>query len=191
MFHSTQLPTTHGDWIIRSAGFGPSKYSPHLILSTKGLDFESDQTMLVRIHSECITGDVFGSLRCDCGEQLHTAMDQIQGEGGIVLYMRQEGRGIGIEEKLKAYKLQDDGLDTYEANLQLGHGADERCYKEAIAILTKLGVQKIKLLTNNPKKIDAIEKSEISLIERLPIIIPSVQENKAYLKSKQTHGHLF
>lgn len=146
---------------------------------------------LVRIHSECITGDVFGSCRCDCGAQLQQAISQIAEEGGILLYLRQEGRGIGLANKLKAYALQEQGFDTVDANLQLGLPADNRNYAVAFQILKYLGVDTLRLLTNNPHKVEAIEKYGLKVSERVPLLIEPTRENRGYLKTKQEKlGHL-
>lgn len=163
----------------------------HLAL-VKG-EIEPDKKVLVRVHSECLTGDVFGSARCDCGDQLFAAMRMIDQEGcGVLLYMRQEGRGIGLVNKLKAYHLQDsEGLDTVEANLHLGFKADLRDYGIGAQILRDLGVRKMSLLTNNPKKIIGLEGYGIEVLERLPIEMPANQENRNYLLCKRDRmGHL-
>lgn len=145
----------------------------------------SGENVLVRVHSECFTGDVLGSLRCDCGEQLHHAMAKIAQENrGVIVYLRQEGRGIGLAEKLRAYNLQDKGYDTVDANLALGHQADERDYDTAVAILRDLGVQSVRLLTNNPAKIEALQKLNMPVIERVPVEIPPNPENEQYLATK-------
>lgn len=139
----------------------------------------------VRIHSECFTGDVLGSLRCDCGEQLQLAMEYIAHQGrGVIVYLRQEGRGIGLSEKLRAYNLQDRGLDTVEANLVLGHHEDEREYSMAAAILRDLGVRSIRLLTNNPDKITSLEDLGVIITERVPLVATVTEENAAYLLTK-------
>ncbi|MRR32186.1 GTP cyclohydrolase II [bacterium] len=139
----------------------------------------------VRIHSECFTGDVLGSLRCDCGEQLQLAMEYIAHRGrGVIVYLRQEGRGIGLSEKLRAYNLQDRGLDTVEANLVLGHHEDEREYSMAAAILRDLGVRSIRLLTNNPDKITSLEDLGVIITERVPLVATVTEENAAYLLTK-------
>lgn len=163
----------------------------HLAL-VKG-EIRPDKKVLVRVHSECLTGDVFGSARCDCGEQLHAAMRMIDQEGcGVLLYMRQEGRGIGLVNKLKAYHLQDsEGLDTVEANLHLGFKADLRDYGIGAQILRDLGVRKMSLLTNNPKKIIGLEGYGIEVVDRYPIEMPANEENKSYLLCKRDRmGHL-
>lgn len=164
------------------------KKREHLLLS-KG-DLTSDEPLLVRLHSECLTGDIFGSLRCDCGEQLHAAMKKIDKLGcGAILYLRQEGRGIGLKNKLKAYQLQEKGFDTYDANLELGFAPDERDYQIAADILSFLNIKQIKLLTNNPDKLEQLEKSGIEIVERLPLQIPAHVENRTYLQTKQEKFH--
>ena len=148
---------------------------------------------LVRIHSSCVTGDILGSLRCDCGDQLKLALSEIgKAGGGILIYLHQEGRGIGITNKLRAYRLQEQGFDTYEANLLLGFEEDERDFSIAAAILKKLGHKRIRLLTNNPLKITALEQSGISITERVPLIVETGRHNHAYLEPKSKKaGHLF
>jgi 3,4-dihydroxy 2-butanone 4-phosphate synthase/GTP cyclohydrolase II len=155
-------------------------------------DVSSDEPVLVRVHSECLTGDVFSSTRCDCGDQLDLALHAIQQEGrGVFLYMRQEGRGIGIHNKLKAYALQDTGLDTVEANLQLGFAPDLRHYGVGAQILVDLGVRKMRLLTNNPKKVVGLDSFGLDLVERVPIITRSTEHNRRYLATKQARlGHM-
>jgi 3,4-dihydroxy 2-butanone 4-phosphate synthase/GTP cyclohydrolase II len=155
-------------------------------------DIKPDDDVLVRVHSECLTGDVFGSMRCDCGEQLHNAMEIIADAGkGVILYMRQEGRGIGLEGKLKAYELQDKGKDTVEANLALGFKADLRDYGVGAQILRDLGVRKLKLLTNNPKKIVGLEGYGLTVVKRIPIEMHPHAKNVHYLKVKKSKmGHM-
>lgn len=151
----------------------------------------ADTPTLVRIHSQCVTGDVFASGRCDCGEQLTTAMEKISQEGGVLLYMSQEGRGIGLANKIKAYALQDQGMDTVEANHSLGFAADQRDYGLAAQMLRLLGIQKIRLLTNNPKKIEGIQRYAIEVSAREPIEIKPTQNNVTYLHTKRDKlGHL-
>jgi 3,4-dihydroxy 2-butanone 4-phosphate synthase/GTP cyclohydrolase II len=178
----TRLPTKNGDFMLHCYQTNQDE-KEHLAL-VKGDVFEKENVP-VRVHSECLTGDIFGSRRCDCGEQLESAMRFIEHEGcGIVLYLRQEGRGIGLFEKLKAYNLQDQGLDTVDANLALGHLADEREYDIAALILNQLSVCSIKLLTNNPAKISALKNLGINVIARLPIEIEANRDNADYLNTK-------
>ena len=151
----------------------------------------TNQVPLVRIHSECITGDVFGSCKCDCGSQLQQSLALISAEGGILIYLRQEGRGIGLANKLKAYALQEKGYDTVEANEQLGLPVDNRDYAVAFQILKQMGVDVVRLLTNNPYKVEAIQQYGINVSERIPLAIEPTDENRAYLKTKQEKlGHL-
>lgn len=144
-----------------------------------------DEVPLIRIHSECLTGDVFGSHRCDCGPQLHAAMEKIEEESGIILYMRQEGRGIGLINKLKAYELQERGLDTVEANEALGFHPDMRDYRVSAAMLRDLGVTRVRLMTNNPEKVDALESCGITVVERVPLHVGAHEANESYRITKQ------
>lgn len=185
---SSRLPTLHGEFRMRAFDSG-NPQMPHVVLSN--LSEEPAQPVLVRIHSECMTGDVFGSTRCDCGEQLQGAMKLIEAQGGMLIYLRQEGRGIGLVNKLHAYNLQDEGMDTFEANHALGFQSDERVYSAAIDILKQLGVARIQLITNNPGKMEAFEASGIEVVSRVPIIIAARPENAEYLEAKKTQmGHL-
>jgi len=162
--------------------------SHHLAL-VKG-EIDPEQPITVRVHSECLTGDVFMSRRCDCGGQLHEALEQISNEGGVLLYLRQEGRGIGLPAKIKAYKLQQEGFDTVEANEKLGYGADLRDYGVGAQILHDLGVRKIRLLTNNPKKMIGLEGYGLEIVEQLPIRQTSNPDNEKYLETKKNRmGH--
>jgi GTP cyclohydrolase II len=156
-------------------------------------DVAGEQEVLVRLHSECFTGDVLGSRRCDCGEQLDYAMQQIAAAGsGVLVYLRQEGRGIGLLDKLRAYNLQDEGYDTVDANLLLGHQADERDYTVAVRILEDLGVKSVRMLTNNPAKINTLRELGIDVSERLPVEPTVTAENAEYLFTKVTRmNHLF
>jgi 3,4-dihydroxy 2-butanone 4-phosphate synthase/GTP cyclohydrolase II len=179
---STRLPNRYGSFVIHCYG-STADDKQHLAL-VKG-DVAGHADVLVRVHSECLTGDVFGSTRCDCGEQLELALRAIgQAERGVLLYLRQEGRGIGLVQKLRAYNLQDEGLDTVEANLQLGHQADERDYHVAARILKDLGVHSVRLMTNNPRKLDDLLRYGIPVSARVPIQAPSHPENVRYLRAK-------
>ncbi|MGD1889036.1 MAG: GTP cyclohydrolase II [Cyclobacteriaceae bacterium] len=185
----TPLPTHYGTFLNIACADQENNPMPHIAMVSDKTDVS--QPTLVRIHSECMTGDVFGSLRCDCGEQLHEAMRQIGEEGGIVIYLRQEGRGIGLINKMKAYNLQDKGLNTAEANLHLGFEIDTRDYDIAIRMLKDLGVKSIKLMTNNPEKLDSFTNSGIKLIGRVPLEIKPQRENYGYLETKQKQmGHM-
>jgi 3,4-dihydroxy 2-butanone 4-phosphate synthase/GTP cyclohydrolase II len=194
-----KLPTAHGefDLIAYTSVVDPE---PHLALCLGGVGVEVDgcvpvqkEPVLVRIHSQCLTGDIFESLLCDCGSQLHEAMNQVRAAGkGVVLYMRQEGRGIGLLAKLRAYQLQQqEGLDTVEANQRLGFGADLRHYGIGAQILVDLGIRQIRLLTNNPKKVVGLDGYDLRIVERVPIQVPPNQQNRRYLQTKKDKlGHL-
>jgi len=185
----TKLPTQFGDFTaVAYESLLDGK--EHLAL-VKG-EWEENEPILVRVHSECLTGDVFGSNRCDCGEQLQTALAMIEQEGkGVFLYMRQEGRGIGLVNKIKAYKLQDKGRDTVQANLDLGFPEDLRDYGIGAQILYDIGVRKMRMMTNNPKKIKGLEGYGLEVVERVPIEMPPKDENRRYLQTKKDKmGHL-
>jgi len=182
-----QLPTDFGDFDCHLYEIDIDE-SHHLAL-VKG-EINPNEPVTVRVHSECLTGDVFMSRRCDCGGQLHQALEQISNEGGVLLYLRQEGRGIGLPAKIKAYKLQQEGFDTIEANEKLGYGADLRDYGVGAQILHDLGIRKIKLLTNNPKKMIGLEGYGLEIIEQLPIRQTANPDNEKYLETKKTRmGH--
>ncbi|MGG1571943.1 bifunctional 3,4-dihydroxy-2-butanone-4-phosphate synthase/GTP cyclohydrolase II [Fictibacillus sp. NRS-1165] len=184
-----KLPTEYGEF--RAIGFTNLIDDKEHVALVKGT-IDPSQPVLVRVHSECLTGDVFGSRRCDCGPQLHAALHQIQeADAGVLLYMRQEGRGIGLLNKMKAYKLQEEGYDTVEANKKLGFAPDLRNYGIGAQILKELGIKKMRLLTNNPRKITGLKGYDLEVVERVAIQMPSNKDNEKYLKTKQTKlGHL-
>jgi len=184
-----RLPTEYGEFTAIAYENDLDDYN-HLAL-VKG-EIGPDDEVLVRVHSECLTGDVLHSLRCDCGDQLHKAMEIVEQEGkGVILYMRQEGRGIGLVNKLRAYELQDKGMDTVEANIQLGFKADLRDYGIGAQILVDLGIKKMRLLTNNPRKIIGLEGYGLQAVQRVPMEIPAHETNIRYLKTKKKKmGHL-
>ena len=181
---SSKLPTAHGEFII-SVFQDPETKEEHVALSV-GLDQFSDEPTLVRIHSECLTGDAFSSLKCDCGPQLNATMELIQQYGrGAILYLRQEGRGIGLTNKIRAYALQDQGHDTVDANLLLNLPADARRYDMTTLMLKQLGIHKVQLITNNPNKIQSLKKLGIDVVDRLPLVVGKNPFNEAYLRTKR------
>ncbi len=183
------LPTLFGRFKIIAYADSPEELMPHLALVHEGFDHRMPTTL--RIHSECMTGDVFASKKCDCGEQLHEAMKLIAAQNGVLIYLRQEGRGIGLINKIKAYQLQEKGLNTIDANTHLGFESDARQYEVAIEILKDLDIQQIKLITNNPDKIAALEKANFDVIERIAIQINPNTDNYNYLETKKLFmGHL-
>lgn len=183
------LPTSHGDF--RMVGFENALNGEHHVALVKG-DIKPGDEVLVRVHSECLTGDAFGSLKCDCGEQLNAALDKIEKAGkGVLLYMRQEGRGIGLINKIRAYNLQDQGMDTVEANLALGFDEDLRDYGIGAQILSDLGVTKVKLMTNNPLKLKGLTGHGIEITSREPIQLNHNERNEYYMRTKKDKmGHL-
>ncbi len=185
-----KLPTRHGEFeLVSFVDRSGCKLDDFAIV--RG-DVRTAASVPVRVHSECVTGDVLGSLRCDCGEQLQHALAELGGSpSGAVLYLRQEGRGIGIANKVAAYALQDGGLDTVEANLHLGFDDDLRTYEIAGAMLRALGITKVELITNNPRKVEGLAAAGIEVVRRVPIVIPERPENAAYLRTKRGRsGHL-
>ncbi|MEX2685050.1 MAG: GTP cyclohydrolase II [Candidatus Sigynarchaeota archaeon] len=186
----THFKTRYGDFMLL-AYTSVADGETHVVL-TRGELSRADPPVLVRIHSECLTGDVFKSLQCDCGPQLERALELLaHSDRGVFIYLRQEGRGIGLLNKLRAYKLQEEGYDTVEANEIMGFPADSRDYKIAASILKDLGVLRINLLTNNPKKVESLIASGISVVERIPLEVPANPSNVFYLQTKKTKlGHL-
>ena len=185
----TKLPTQYGEF--KAIAYSSIIDTDEHIALVKG-DISTNDPVLVRVHSQCLTGDTFGSQRCDCGEQIDRSLEAIQAEDrGVFLYMRQEGRGIGLHNKLRAYQLQDDGLDTVEANEKLGFPADLRWYGIGAQILVDLGIKRIRLLTNNPRKVVGLDGYGLEILERVPIQVPANKNNQAYLNTKLTKlGHL-
>ena len=189
---TSRLPTRYGEFLLHAylEEREGEVARVHLALVRGSIDSESKP--LLRIHSECLTGDLLASIRCDCGEQLDQALAAIgEAPAGILIYLRQEGRGIGLLNKMRAYNLQDDGLDTVEANIHLGFEPDERDYSVAVDILEDLGVMAIRLLTNNPNKVAAFERSRVRVIERVPLVVSETAENANYLETKRRRlGHM-
>jgi GTP cyclohydrolase II len=183
------LPTKSGDF--RIAGYRSLTSSEEFIVLYKG-EMDRRVPTLVRIHSQCLTGDVFGSIKCDCGPQLHKAMEMIEAEGrGAIVYQQQEGRGIGIINKIRAYALQDEGADTVEANEKLGFAIDARVYDQCAEILFDLGLCKVKVISNNPDKLAALKAAGLEIVERIPIEVPSEQPAAHYLRTKKEKmGHI-
>nr|WP_314498264.1 GTP cyclohydrolase II [uncultured Chryseobacterium sp.] len=183
------VPTDHGNFRMIAFSEDSSDWMPHMAIVAEHTDFS--KPVNVRFHSECITGEVFHSQKCECGQQLDAAMKYMHENGGIIVYLRQEGRNIGIINKLKAYSLQEQGFDTVEANLKLGLPADDRNFSVAVEILTILEIQNINLLTNNPEKVRFVEESSINLNSRIPLQIPANDSSRGYLKTKKDYfGHL-
>ncbi len=186
---TAKLPTKRGDFQI--AGYRSLTSDEEFVVLYKG-DMRADVPTLVRIHSQCLTGDVFGSIKCDCGPQLHKAMEMIEAEGrGAIVYQQQEGRGIGIINKIRAYALQDEGADTVEANEKLGFEVDARNYQQCAEILFDLGLCKVRVISNNPDKLKALEEAGLQIVERIPIEIDAEEPAAHYLQiKKEKLGHL-
>lgn len=179
---AARLPTDFGEFEIHL--FSSSIDQKEHIALVKG-EVATDEPVLARVHSECLTGEIFGSRRCDCGQQLALSLELIAQAGrGVLLYMRQEGRGIGLADKLRAYNLQDEGMDTVDANLALGHQADARHYDSAALMLHDLGVRQISLLTNNPSKVEELQSLGVEIAERIPLVVDANPENERYLLTK-------
>ncbi len=184
-----RIPTRYGSFDMCAYAADDKDPMPHIAFVSE--HFVAGHPVAVRIHSECMTGDVFGSRRCDCGEQLDAALRIAAENGGVVIYLRQEGRGIGLINKLKAYNLQDKGLNTIDANTHLGFDADARQYEAAITMLKDLGIRQVELMTNNPDKVAALSRSGIEVTGRIPIVIPAHADNTDYLRTKQElMGHI-
>lgn len=182
------VPTEYGSFNFIAYSDREDDQTPHIAIVSA--NYNPDSPVLVRVHSECMTGDVFHSFKCDCGDQLSESLKAASESNGVVIYLRQEGRGIGIINKLKAYKLQDDGMDTAQANTHLGFETDSRIYNDAIDILKDLKIDQIRLLTNNPEKIHAFDDSGIEVVEKIPLIIPPKKENLRYYETKRdVFGH--
>ena len=186
---TVQMPTEWGDFQL--AAWRRSGSDVLLLALLKG-EWKPGDPVLVRLHSSCLTGDVFGSCRCDCGAQLHEAMRRVEAEGkGAILYLSQEGRGIGLLNKLRAYQLQEQGRDTVDANVELGFGADQRDYADAAYVLKQLGLTHLRLMSNNPRKGDAMAQHGLVVVERVPLVTPANPHNLHYLDTKRVKlGHL-
>ena len=186
---AAKLPTETGDFMI--AGYRSLNSDEEFVVLYKG-EMDPEVPTLVRIHSQCLTGDVFGSIKCDCGPQLDKAMEMIEAEGrGAIVYQQQEGRGIGIINKIRAYALQDEGADTVEANEKLGFAVDARTYQQCAEILFDLGLCQVRVMSNNPDKLQALEKAGLRIVERIPIEIDAQQPAAHYLRTKKEKlGHL-
>ena len=184
-----RLPTDFGEF--RIIGYRSLNSNEEFVVLVQG-ELREDRPTLVRIHSQCLTGDVFGSTKCDCGQQLRKAMELIEREGnGAIVYQQQEGRGIGIINKIRAYALQDEGADTIEANEKLGLAVDLRCYEQCAEILSHLGVNSVRLMSNNPEKIRALEKMGLHVVERVSLVTPPMAAARSYLRTKKEKmGHL-
>lgn len=182
---TSRLPSKWGDYRISAFGVEGDRY-PHVVLE-RGVteSLQQQKAIPVRIHSECMTGDVFASRRCDCGEQLHYSLAHFKEHGGLLIYLRQEGRGIGLVEKLRAYNLQDEGMNTFEANVARGHGEDERDYAAALEILKHFEVRHIRLMTNNPLKEKALMAGGVTVVDRISVSMAKNSDNEAYLKAKE------
>ncbi len=185
----TTIPTKWGNFKMIAYAKSETEAMPHLAMVHE--NFDNNSPVYLRMHSECLTGDLFTSRRCDCGEQLDGAMQLAAEKGGVVIYLRQEGRGIGLINKLEAYNVQDTGVNTADANTHLGFDVDSRRYEDAIFIMKDLGINAIHLITNNPLKIEAIKNSSIEVASRVSLIIEAKKENKGYLETKRDlMGHL-
>ncbi len=183
------IPIPQGHFNLIAYADESGEPMPHIAMVAEGIDVSKSVTL--RIHSECLTGDLFGSKRCDCGEQLEKSLEIIARDKGVLIYLRQEGRGIGLINKLRAYQLQDTGLNTLDANTHLGFEVDDRDYDIAIRILQELKIDKVNLLTNNPEKIAAFNTGEVEIVKRIPLITVPLPENENYLNTKQDLlGHL-
>lgn len=186
---TAKLPTVFGEFFI--AGYKSLTSDEEFVVLYKG-ELRPEIPTLVRIHSQCLTGDVFGSVKCDCGPQLHKAMEMIEAEGlGAIVYQQQEGRGIGILNKIRAYALQDEGADTVEANERLGFAVDARDYQQCAEIIFDLGICKVRVISNNPDKLKALEEAGLQVVERIPIEVPATEPAAHYLRTKKEKlGHL-